>query len=140
MQNYIKIYYDLIKKKKINVSEKVLKQVKLLIKDIENPNKYVFDIKRATRPIEFIEKFCRHSKGKWAGKPVILDLWQKVIIQALFGFIDNRGNRKYREILIIVARKNGKSTLASAIALYMLFSDGEAVQKYVALLQKGSAK
>lgn len=123
--NYIETYYNLIKSKKKIVSKKVKKQLDKLIADINNPGKYHFDIDRANRPIEFIEKFCKHSKGKWAGKPVILDLWQKAIIQAIFGFVDEFGNRKYREVLIIVARKNGKSTLLSAIALYMLFADKE---------------
>lgn len=123
--NYIKTYYELIKSKKIIVSKKVKRQIELLINDIENPNQYHFDIKRATRPITFIERFCKHSKGKQMGQTIKLDLWQKVIIQSLFGFIDDNGRRKYNEILIIVARKNGKSTLVSAIALYMLFSDGE---------------
>jgi phage terminase large subunit-like protein len=123
--NYIKAYYELIKSKKINVSLKVKKQIETLVFNIDNPGKYHFDINKATRPIRFVEKFCKHSKGTWAGKPVILDLWQKAIIQALFGFVDDKGLRQYNEILIVVGRKNGKSTLVSAIALYMLFSDGE---------------
>ena len=93
--------------------------------DLNNPGKYHFDIKKANRPIEFIEKFCKHSKGQWAGKPVILDLWQKAMIQSIFGFVDDNGIRRYREVFVIVARKNGKSTLLSAIGLYMLFADGE---------------
>lgn len=123
--NYIQTYYNLIVGGQVIVSKKVRKQFDRLIEDINNPGKYHFDIDKATRPIEFVEKFCKHSKGQWAGKPVILDLWQKAIIQAIFGFVDNKGIRKYREALIIVARKNGKSTLLSAIALYMLFADHE---------------
>ena len=58
----------------------------------------MFDEQRGNRPIDFIEKFCKHSKGKWAGKPVILELWQKAFIQALFGFIDKEtGLRKYKK-------------------------------------------
>ncbi len=123
--NFIIAYYNLIKSKKITVSKKVKLQFEKLVYDIENPNEYFFDIKKANRPIEFIEKFCKHSKGQWAGKKVILELWQKAIIQSIFGFVDSKGLRKYREILIIVARKNGKSTLLSALALYMLFGDKE---------------
>lgn len=123
--NYIETYYNLIKSKKFIVSKKVEKQFDRLIDDLNNPGKYHFDLDKATRPIEFVERFCKHSKGQWAGKPVILDLWQKAIIQAIFGFVDEKGIRKYREALIIVARKNGKSTLLSAIALYMLFADHE---------------
>ena len=54
-----------------------------------------------------------------------MDLWQKALIQTIFGFVDDKGFRKYREVFIVVARKNGKSTLLSAIGLYMLFADGE---------------
>lgn len=123
--NYIQTYYNLIVGGQVVVSKKVRKQFDRLIDDLNNPGKYHFDLDKATRPIEFVERFCKHSKGQWAGKPVILDLWQKAIIQAIFGFVDEKGIRKYREALIIVARKNGKSTLLSAIALYMLFADHE---------------
>lgn len=123
--NYIKTYWTLINKGEIKVSKKVHKQFELIIHDLDNPGKYHFDEAKATRPIEFIEKFCKHSKGKWAGKPVILDLWQKAIIQSIFGFVDDNGFRRYKEVLVIVGRKNGKSTLLSGIALYMLFGDKE---------------
>lgn len=123
--NYIQTYYNLIVGGQVIVSKKVRKQFDKLISDLNNPGKYHFDLEKATRPIEFVEKFCKHSKGQWSGKPVILDLWQKAIIQSIFGFVDDKGIRKYREALIIVARKNGKSTLLSAIALYMLFADHE---------------
>ena len=87
---------------------------------------YVFDKAKADRPIEFIEKFCRQSKGKWNGKPLKLELFQKAFIEALFGFVDkDTGFRKYRKAIFFVARKNGKSVLDSAIANYMLTKDGE---------------
>lgn len=123
--NYILAYYNLIKSGKIEVSEKIKKTYEKIVSDINNPGEFHFDLDKATRPIEFIEKFCKHSKGQWAEKPVILDLWQKAIIQTVFGFVDDKGFRRYREVFIVVARKNGKSTLLSAIGLYMLFADGE---------------
>lgn len=123
--NCIEEYYELIKKNKVKVSKKIRKQFEKLVFDLQNPGKYHFDLEKANRPIEFVERFCKHSKGQWAGKPVILDLWQKAILQSIFGFVNEEGLRKYREVLVIVARKNGKSTLLSAIALYMLFADRE---------------
>lgn len=124
--NYIITYYNLIVSGKIKVSNKLRKTFDKVVKDLTDTNsKYRFDINKANRPIEFIEKFCKHSKGKWIGKPVILDLWQKAIIQTIFGFVDENGNRKYKEVMLVVGRKNGKSTLLAAIALYMLFADGE---------------
>ena len=87
---------------------------------------YLFDEARANRPIEFIERFCRHSKGEWAGQPVRLALFQKAFIQALFGFVHKEtGLRRYREAFFLVGRKNGKSTLLAGLALYMLIADGE---------------
>ena len=86
---------------------------------------YKFDEKKGKRPIEFIEKFLKQSKGKWNGKPLKLELFQKAMIEAAFGFVDENGKRKYRKVIFFVARKNGKSVLDSAIATYMLVADHE---------------
>lgn len=125
--NYIIQYVKTIEKGKCIVSRRVRKEYERLKNDIENPSGgYIFDERKAQRPIEFIERFCKHSKGEWAGKPVKLELFQKAFISALFGFVDKEtGRRKYRETLFYVARKNGKSTLLSGIALYMLVGDKE---------------
>ena len=124
--NYIRAYWAEIEQGKVIVSKRVYKQYKKLIDAIDNPRKYIFDLEKANRPIEFIEKFCKHSKGEWAGKPVLLELFQKAYISALFGFIDKEtGLRQYKESMFYVARKNGKSTMLSSIALYMMIADGE---------------
>lgn len=125
--NYILEYLKAIEDGEIITSKRVYKVYKKLADDLKNPNsKYIFDEKKATRPIEFIEKFCKHSKGEWAGKPVKLELFQKAFISALFGFVDkNTSFRKYKETLFMVARKNGKSTMLAGIALYMLIADNE---------------
>ena len=125
--NYIEKYLDQIKRKKCIVSKRVRRQYEALAHDIHDPGcGYIFDQKKAERPVEFIERFCKHSKGEWAGKPVILELFQKAYISALFGFVHaDTGYRRYRETLLYVARKNGKSTLLSGIALYMLIADDE---------------
>ncbi len=125
--NYILKYLKAIENGEIIVSKRVYKVYKKLENDIKNPNgRYIFDEKKAVRPIEFIERFCKHSKGEWAGKPVKLELFQKAFISALFGFVDkNTGFRKYKETLFMVARKNGKSTMLAGIALYMLIADNE---------------
>lgn len=124
--NYIKAYWDEIEQGKVIVSKRVKKQYKKLIEDMKGKGKYIFDEEKANKPIKFIETFCKHSKGEWAGKPVLLDLFQKAYISALFGFVDrNTGLRRYKESMFYVARKNGKSTMLSGIALYMLMADGE---------------
>jgi len=102
----------------------VLITYKKLVQDIYNPKQvsffneiteeqethtFVFDKKRGNKPIEFIEKFCKHSKGKWAGKNIELELWQKAFISALFGFVDKDTRiRKYKKGALYVGRKNGK--------------------------------
>lgn len=126
--NYIDKYLEDMKSGKCIVCRRIEKEYQKLSDDIHNPKDgYVFNQKRAERPIQFIEKFCKHSKGEWAGKPVKLELFQKAFISALFGFVnETTGERKYREALLYVARKNGKSTLLAGIALYCLIADGEA--------------
>ncbi len=156
--NYIKEYYKKITDGDIKVSRKVRIVYEKLVKDIDNPrtvkiyneddenfeeHKYIFDENKALDAIEFIEKFCKHSKGrKWAGRPFVLELWQKAFISAIFGFINEEtGFRKYKKVILFVARKNGKSTLAAAIGLYMLLADGEpGAECYSIATKKDQAK
>lgn len=141
--NYVLEYWNEIKTGKVIVSRRIKILYKKLASDINNPNgNYIFDIERANRPIIFTEKYCKHSKGKWAGKPVILELWEKAFIQAIFGFIDkDTGKRKYTKAELFVARKNGKSLIASCIALYMLTKDGEGgAECYSIATKKDQAK
>ena len=141
--NPILQYWEQIEKGKIAVSQKVYKQYKKLVNDILNPREpWAYDNDRAWHAIDFIEKYCKHSKGKWGGKPVILELWQKALIAAAFGFIDkNTGLRKYTEVLLIVARKNGKSTLSAAVGLYLMIADGEpGAEVYAVATKEDQAK
>lgn len=126
MPNYILEYWQGMKEGRVTVSKRIYKQYAKLIEDMNYHPKYVYDEKKAQRPIQFIEKFCRHSKGELAGKPLELALFQKAYISALFGFVDKEtGLRRYTESFFLVGRKNGKTTMLSAIALYMLIADGE---------------
>ena len=124
--NYIAQYNDLLQRGEIPACRRVKAVYARLTEETRTPGQYVFDEAKADRPIAFIERFCRHSKGEWAGQPVRLELFQKAFIQALFGFIDPAtGLRRYREAFFLVGRKNGKSTLLAGLALYMLIADGE---------------
>lgn len=132
-------YYNKIESGEIVVSKKVARIYHHLMEDIiYNPeNEYEYRSKRANHAIEFVENYCKHSKGKWAGKPVILELWQKAFVAAIFGFIHKiDGTRKYREVFLVVARKNGKSTLSSAICLYLQIADGEGGAEVYAVATK----
>ena len=86
---------------------------------------FYFDKEAASKAIGFIETFCSHTKGELHGKKLLLEDWQKKIIGDLFGWKQENGLRKYRTAFIEVGRKNGKSTLASSIAILMLFMDSE---------------
>lgn len=141
--NPILEYWEKIEKGEEVVSRKIRRVYQKLVADLsDTKSEWEYSPKRANHAIEFIENFCKHSKGKMGGKPFILELWQKAMIAALFGFVHKiDGTRKYRELILIVARKNGKSALGSAIALYMLVADGEAGPEVVsAATKKDQAK
>ncbi|TEX16569.1 terminase large subunit [Bacillus cereus] len=136
-------YYSLIESGKEIVSEKVRRIYKKLVSDIDDKESiYEYDSKKANHAIEFIENFCKHSKGKWGGKPIVLEVWQKAFIAAAFGFVHGiDGTRKYREVLLVVARKNGKSTVGSGIGLYLQIADGEpGSEVYAVATKKDQAK
>ena len=137
MVNYIEQYYQAIENGTVVTSKRVKKQYQKLVQDMEHHEKYIFDEDKAMRPIQFIEKFCRHSKGELAGKPLVLDLFQKAYISALFGFVDkDTGLRRYTESFFFVGRKNGKTTMLSAIALYMMIADGESGSEVYSVASK----
>lgn len=124
--NPILEYWELIESGKEVVSQKIYKTYKKVVYDLtDNNSEYFYSPSRGNHVIEFIENFCRHSKGKMGGKPVILELWEKAMLATIFGFIDIQGNRKYRESILIIGKKNGKSLLASAVGLYLMVGDNE---------------
>ena len=73
----------------------------------------------------FAEAYCRHTKGRWAGEPVVFEDWQQAFLDEAFK-LDKDGRRVYQRVLFGIPRKNGKSTLAATLALYMAGADGEA--------------
>lgn len=136
-------YYNKIDSGEIVAGFKVKRIYKKLVDDIVSPiGEFEYSPERANHAIEFIENFCKHSKGKWGGKPIKLELWQKAFIAAAFGFVHKiDGTRKYREVLLVVARKNGKSTIASGIGLYLQVADGEpGAEVYAVATKKDQAK
>ena len=135
--NYVQEYFNEMQAGRIIVSNRVYRQYEKLVNEIDGHDKYIFDEEKATRPIEFIERFCKHSKGQWAGKPIELELFQKAYISALFGFVDkDTGYRRYTESMFYVGRKNGKSTMLAGIALYMLIADKEGGSEVYSIASK----
>jgi len=85
----------------------------------------MFDENRAIRVKKFIERL-KHSKGEYAGTNFILEDWRyNDIIKPLYGTLNRDGYRQYRICLIMVGRKNGKTSLGAALALYHEFADKE---------------
>lgn len=126
--NAIIEYYTKIKNKEITTSNKVYKVYEEIVENIINNkfSEWEYNDSKANHAIKFIERYCKHSKGKMGGKPFILELWQKAIVATMFGIVHKiDGTRKYQEVILIVGRKNGKSTLASAIGLYLMIADNE---------------
>lgn len=128
MSNPIIKYHELIESGKEVVSKKVQRVYQHMVEDIiqNEQSQWEYDHTKSRHAIDFIENFCRHSKGNMGGKPFILELWQKALVSAMFGIVHKiDGTRKYQEVVLIVGRKNGKSTLAAAIGLYLMIADGE---------------
>lgn len=124
--NYIQKYWKKIESGEIKVSHKVHQTMEELIRiQSGKDKKYHFDPILANRPIIFIETFCKQSKGKHIGRQLKLELYEKAIIQAIYGIVDKNYLRKYQECLIIMGRKNGKSTLLSSLGNYGLLGDKE---------------
>lgn len=139
--NPIKDYWQQIQSGKIVVGDKIRRTYQKLTYDQGHPGEYFYSHKRANHVIEFFENYCHHSKGKAGGQRIRLELWEKAMLAAIFGFIDFEGNRKYREAILIVGKKNGKSLIASGVGLYMLVADQErGPEVYAVATKKDQAK
>ena len=122
--NSILKYYQAIQDGSVIVGRWVKLWYEYIVKGLKNKT-FSFNQKKANKAIKFIEMFCRHHEGELAPDLIKLELWQKAFISVVFGIEDKKGNRQFREVILIVGRKNGKSLFASAIANYMTFLDGE---------------
>ena len=121
-KNYIFEYYQQIQNGSIIVGRWIRLIMEFLVKGLQDKLFY-YDNKKANKAIKFIETFCHHCESR--SDLIKLELWQKAIVASMFGIVDKNGVRQFREVVVIVARKNGKSLLASAIANYHLYLDGE---------------
>ena len=122
-------------------NERHEKDLKLVQRKSGHPRGLVWSEELGTRVVQFVEKYCAHHKGEWAGKPLILEPWQKSIITQAFGWLRPDGTRRYRTIYVEVPRKNGKSEIAGALGLYLLVADGEAgAEVYSSATKKEQAR
>ena len=121
--NHIYAYYQRIKDGSVTVGRWVRLIYEYLITGLENKS-FFFDQKKASAAIDWIETHCFHTEGPLAPSELKLELWQKAFFSAVYGIVDSTGNRQFREVLLVVARKNGKSLLASAAGNYTFRVDG----------------
>lgn len=133
VHNYIYEYYDQITRGEVVVGEWIRLAYKMLVDDLEK-GATQYNAKAVNKAIKFIEEFCHHSKGR--SDLLKLELWQKAAVAAIFGIVDDNGVRIYREVFIVIARKNGKSLLASAIIAYMAYLEPEYGQEIYCLAPK----
>lgn len=122
MNNYIFEYYQSIEDGSIVVGEWIRKLYSYIVNGIENKELF-FNQKKADKVIRFIENFCHHNKGALAPGLIKLELWQKAMLSVMYGIEDETGHRQFREVFIVVARKNGKTLLASGTATYTTYLD-----------------
>ena len=121
--NYIWAYYQQIKNGSVTVG-KWIERIYEIIVDGLHENRFSFDQKKANDAIEWIEERCFHCEGPLAPQKFKLALWQKALISCIFGLVDDEGHRQFREVFLVVGRKNGKSLFASAIAKYIWLLEG----------------
>lgn len=135
-----KRYFQDVIDGKITTSQKVIKLAKKMIGRFGDGYKcWHYDAEKALRPVKFIERFIFISQGK-VGKHLVLEDYELAFIETAFGFVDELGMRQFNEVLLIIARKNGKTELGAAISLYLMTKDGEfAPQLYSVATNKDQA-
>ena len=122
MNNYIFEYYQAMQDGSIVVGKWIRMFFEYIVKGLQTQS-FFFNQKKANKAIRFIENFCHHCEGR--DDLLKLELWQKAIVSIVFGVIDKDGSRQFREVVVIIGRKNGKSLFAAAVIAYCVFLDGE---------------
>lgn len=135
MNNEILAYYQAIEEGSVTVGKWIRLLYERIVEGIESGT-YHFDQKAADRAIRFIETFVRHNKGPLAPGPLKLQLWQKAMLSCIFGLKDSEGHLAFREVFIVLGRKQGKSLLASAILAYAFFGTSEFGQENYCIAPK----
>ena len=120
LNNYLLEYYQQIESGSVIVGNFIKLWYEQLIDGLQN-KRFFFDLKKANKAIKFIETFLHHHEGDLAPGLVKLELWQKATVSVIFGIVDNDGLRQFREVVIVIGRKNGKTLLAAGIAEYLAF-------------------
>ena len=129
MRDYILEYYQQLKDGSITAGKWTILAYEYIVRGLEH-KEFFYKPKEAQAAIRWIEKNCFHTEGDMATKRLKLELWQKAMLAAIFGIVDAKGKRQFREIFLVVGRKNGKTLLAAAIARYIWKTGGFGTRVY----------
>lgn len=121
-RNYILEYKEKIDSGEVKSNKWIKKLYEKILEGLEE-GLFFLDLKKAHKAITFIENFCHHNKTR--RDLIKLELWQKALITLIFGIVDDKSLRVWREVFIVIGRKNGKTILAAAIIAYMAFIEDE---------------
>lgn len=121
-KNYILEYYQAITDGSVTVGHWIREWYRMIIEGLQE-KRFFFAQKKANMCIRFIQTFCRHHEGALAPGLIRLELWQKAMISVIFGIVDEDGVRVFREVLIVMGRKNGKTLLAACIMALIFYFD-----------------
>jgi len=119
--NYLLEYYEEIQKGNIIIGNELRTTLDKLVEDLSNP-RYIYDPTPGDNRIKFIETFCKHTKAPFNGMPFLLELWEKAMLQVAYGFkMADTGLRRFNEVILLIARKNGKTTFVAGIDIAEFF-------------------
>ena len=119
--SFLLSYIDEIESGRIIAGNELKSVLNGLKRDLNNP-RYIYDEKPGKIRIEFIEKFCKHTKSPFNGQPFLLELWEKALLECAYGFkMAESGLRRFNEVLLLISRKNGKTTFIAGIDLSEFF-------------------
>ena len=121
--NWIYTYYQGIKDGTYTVGKWITLIYERIIQDLE-AKRYFFDQKRANAAIDWIETHCFHTEGPLAPSSIKLEVWQKAFFSCVYGLVDANGHRQFREVVLLVGRKNGKTKIASSLGDYTYRQEG----------------
>ena len=121
-RNYILEYYQAITDGSVTVGHWIREWYGQVVEGLQE-KRFYFNQKKANMAIRFVQTFCRHHEGALAPGRIRLELWQKALLSVIFGIVDEDGVRVFREVLIVMGRKNGKTLLAACIMALILYMD-----------------
>ena len=121
--NWIYKYYQQIRNGSVTVGRWIELLYEYMVHGLES-GLFFFDQRKANAAIEYIENHCFHTEGEKAPNNLILEVWQKAFLSCVYGIVDEKGYRQFREVFLLIGRKNGKTLLAAAMEKYDWFVTG----------------